>query len=74
MCTCVAGISPGFDPDRVLLRCVFFIGSDKSKYVSVGFYTSRNYEALVELGGSEKSPIILTVQHVRTLAENLSRQ
>ena len=48
-------ISPAFDPNRVLLRRVFFIGAEKSKYVLIGFYPTRNYQPLVELGGCEKS-------------------
>jgi len=42
--------SSAFDPQRVLLRRIFFIKSDRTKYVSVGFYPSRDYQLLVEFG------------------------
>ena len=67
-------ISPAFDPNRVLLRRVFFIGPEKSKYVSIGFYPTRNYQPLVELGGCGKIPILLADTHMRFLAEHLPRQ
>ena len=65
-------ISPAFDPNRVLLRRVFFIDEDKSKYVSVGYYPTRNYQPLVEIVGLGKMPIILTDQHVANMAEHLA--
>ena len=67
-------ISPAFDPNRVLLRRVIFIGPEKKKYISVGFYPTRNYQPLVELGVPEKIPIILTDNHMRFLVEHLPRQ
>ena len=42
-------INPAFDPKRVLLRRVFFFGPEKTKYISIGFYPSRNSQPLVEL-------------------------
>ena len=36
-----------FDPNKVLLRRVFFLDPEKSKYISVGFYTARNYQPMV---------------------------
>jgi hypothetical protein len=67
---------PAFDPDRVLLRCIFFIDGDKTKYVSVGFYPARDYQPLVEFGavrrgGSET--IVLADEHVDRLAERLPK-
>ena len=35
-------INPMFDPSRVLLRRVFFLDPEKTKYISVRFYPSRN--------------------------------
>jgi len=66
-------LSPEFDPKRVLLRRVFFINEEKTRYVSVGFYPTRNYQPLVEFGGPKLKPIILTDHHVATLAECLPR-
>ena len=39
-----------FDLKRVLLRRLFFINEDTTKYVSVGFYPARDYLPLVEFG------------------------
>ena len=39
-----------FDPNRDLFRRVFFIDPEKTKYISVGFYPSRNYQPLDEIG------------------------
>ena len=64
-------INPMFDPNRVLLRRVFFIDPEKNKYISVGFYPSLNYQPLVEIGSPKSNPIILTDLHVKTLAEYL---
>lgn len=67
----VEAISPAFDPNRVLLRRLFFIADDKSKYVSVGYYPARNYQPFVELGGAKKQPLLLNDQHLRTMAEHI---
>jgi hypothetical protein len=56
----VEPVSPIFDTKRMLLRRVFFVNADKSKYVSVGFYPARNYESMVEFGGVRNKPIVLT--------------
>jgi len=42
--------NPFFDPKRILLRRLFFINDDWTKYVSVGFYPARDYQPLVEFG------------------------
>jgi hypothetical protein len=66
-----------FDPNRVLLRRIFFIVGDKTKYVSVSFYPARDYQPLVEFGtirrgsGSGSKSIILASEHVDKLAERL---
>ena len=67
----VGPISPLFDPQRVLIRRLYFIDSDKTRYVSVGVYPGRGYDALVELGAPKLRPIVLTEPHVRTLVEHL---
>jgi hypothetical protein len=67
----VQPIGPLFDPQRVLLRRIFFIDSDRTRYVSVGYYPARNYDVLLEFGGSMIKPIALTEANVRTLAEHL---
>ena len=60
------------DPNRALLRRVFLIAEDKSKYVSVGFYPARGYQPLTEFGGAKKLPLILNAQHLQTMAENIT--
>jgi len=57
-----------FDPNRILLRRVFFLDPDKTKYISLGLYPARNYQPLVEIGSTNVRPILLTDQHVKTLA------
>jgi hypothetical protein len=42
--------NPTFDPKRVLLRRLFYINEDRTKYVSVGFYPARDYLPLIEFG------------------------
>ena len=66
-------VSPEFDPKRVLLRRVFFIDEDKSRYVSVGFYPTQNYQSHVEFGGPRIKPVIFEDEHVETLAEFLPK-
>jgi len=63
-----------FDPKRILLRRVFFIYPEKIKYISVGFYPSRNFQPPVEIVSPKSNPLILTDQHVKTLAEHLPAQ
>jgi len=63
-----------FDPNRVLLRRVFFLDPDKTRYISVGYYPSRNYQPLVEIGTPKQHLILLSDHHVTTLAEHLMAQ
>jgi hypothetical protein len=66
---------PLFNPKRVLLRRLFIINEDRTKYVSVGFYPARDYLTLVEFGvlrragGTKK--LILSDEQVDALAETL---
>jgi len=65
---------PAFDPKRVLLRRMFFINEDKTKYMSVGFYPARDYQLLVEFGAirrGESKSIFLTNEQVAALADCL---
>ena len=63
-----------FDPNKVLLRRVFFLDPDRTRYISIAFYPSRNYQPLVEIGTPKQHLILLTEQHVSTLGEHLSGQ
>ena len=59
-----------FEPNNVLLRRLFFLDPEKTKYISVGFYPARMYQPLVEIGSPKSTPIVLTDQHVKTLSEH----
>jgi len=51
--TCLDVVSTALaNPNRAMLRRVFFIALDKSKFVSVGFYPARGYQPLAEFGGA----------------------
>jgi len=65
----VEALNPALNPKRILLQHVFFIDEDRTKYVSVSFYPARDYQNFVELGAL----LILTDQHVKTMAENLPK-
>ena len=56
----------------VLLRSVYFLNDERTRYVSVGFFPTEKYKVLVEFGGPHIAPITLTEQHVRTLMEHLA--
>ena len=58
----IEGISPTFDPNRALLRRVFFLNQYWTKYVSVSFYPTQGYTAHVEFGAAKAAPIRLTEQ------------
>ena len=62
------------NPNKVLLRRIFFLDPQETKYISVGFYPARNYQPLVEIGSPKSAPVILTDQHVKTLSEHLPAQ
>jgi hypothetical protein len=68
----VENINPLFDPKRVFQQRTFLI-NDKNRYVSVGFYSTRNYQPLVEFGEARIAPLTLTDQQVTTLAIHLPR-
>ena len=51
--TCLDVVSTALaNSNRGLLRRVFFIAEDKSKFVSLGFYPARGYQPLAEFGGA----------------------
>ena len=69
-CTYVEFVTHAFDSNRVLLLRLFFL-NNKSKYVSVGFYPTQNYQPLVEFGGAKILPKLLTSDYVAVMAERL---
>ena len=67
--------NPAFDSKIVLLRRLFFINEERTKYVSVGFYVARDYLPLFEFGdlwraGGPKT-LILSHEQMDALAETL---
>ena len=60
---------PAFDPSRVLLRRVFFLNEEKSRYVSVGFYPVYNYRPLVEIVGTRIQPLVLSTEYFNIVVE-----
>jgi len=67
----IEGVNPAFDPNKALLRRLFFLNEDRNKYVSVAFYPAQGYTAHVEFGATKTAPLILTEQHFTTLSEHL---
>jgi len=55
-----------------MLRSVFFIAEDKSKFVSVGFYPARGYQPLAEFGGAKKLPLFPNAQKLQTMTDNIA--
>ena len=53
------------DPNKFLLRRVFFLDPQKTKYISVGFYPAGQYQPMVEIGSPKSTSIVLTDQHVK---------
>jgi len=67
--TCLDVVSKALaNPKRAMLRRVFFISEDKSKFVSVGFYPACGYQPLAEFGGAKKLPLFLN--SLQTMADN----
>ena len=70
--TCLEVVTEAFsNRNRALLRRVFFIAEDKSKYVSVGYCPARGYQPLAEFGGAKKLPLLLNAQQLQTMADNI---
>jgi len=71
--TCLDIVStPLANPNRAMLRRVFFIAEDKSKFLSVGYYPARGYQPLAEFGGAKKLPLLFDAQQLQTLVENIA--
>ena len=68
--------NPAFYPKRALLRSLFFVNEDRTKYVSFGFYPARDYLPLVEFGlvrrGCGLKNLILSDEQLDAMAERLS--
>jgi len=42
--------------NKVLLRRIFFLDPEKTKYDSVGFYPAKHYKPMVEIGSLNRLP------------------
>ena len=63
-------------PKRFLLPRYFFIDEDRTKYISEGFYPSRDYQPFVEFRSIEKNgytTLILDDRQVNKMVECLPR-
>ena len=67
----IEGFNPTLDPNRALLRRVFFLNDDRSKYVSVAFHPAQRYKALVEFGSAKNVPMRLTEQRFTMLTDHI---
>jgi len=66
--------NPAFDPKWVLLRRLFFINEEWTKYVSVGFFshaTIHHWSSLGLSGGRGPKTLILRDEQVDALADTL---
>ena len=66
--------NPAFDLKRVLLRRMFFINEDKTKFMSVSLYPAPDYQPLVEFGAVRRGgsmSLILTDEQVAALEDCL---
>ena len=59
--------------DRALLRRLYFLNSDRSKYVCLGFYPNRCYRAFFVVGWVRKAPVVLPPSLFLSLAFHLSK-
>ena len=57
--------------ESVLLRRIYFLNSDRSKYVCLAFYPSRGNRAFLELGGVRQAPVVLPPSLIPTLVLHL---
>jgi hypothetical protein len=68
-----ASVSQRPPAERVLLRRLYFLNSNRSKYVCLGFYPNRGYRAFFELGGVRQAPVVLTPSLIPSLALHLPK-
>jgi hypothetical protein len=64
-------ISSAPDTRKIVMRRLFFINQDKTKFVSVGFHTSSAYLTLAEFGGSKITSILLSQDYLNLFASHL---
>jgi hypothetical protein len=71
--TCLDDVSTVLaNPNTAVLRRVFFIAEDKSKFLTVGYHPARGSHPLAEFGGAKKLPLLLDAQQMQTMSENIA--
>jgi hypothetical protein len=60
-------------PERHFLRRLYFLKSERSQYVCLGFYPDRGLRAFFEFGGARQAPVVLPPSLVPTLALHLPK-
>ena len=69
----VSSSQPKLQPARVLLRHLYLLNPEHTKYVSVGLYPDRDYQACVEFGSARQAPVVLTLSSLATLSVQLAK-
>ena len=69
----VSRIQLKLQPEKVLLRHLLFLSPEHAKYVSVGFYPDRDYQACVEFGSTRQAPVVLTPSFLATKSVHLPK-
>jgi len=72
----VEAVNLAFDPKRVLLLRLFFIGDEKTKYVFVGLCPTREYKPLVEFRAIKMNGFTILIpddRQVNKMAECVPR-
>ena len=59
--------------ERVLLSRLYFLKSDRSNYVCLGFYPSRDYRVFFEFGGVRQAPVVLPPSLIPTVVLKLPK-
>jgi hypothetical protein len=60
-------------PENVVLRRLYFLNSERSKYACLGIYPQRAYRAFFELGGARRPRVILAPSLIPALALHLPK-
>jgi hypothetical protein len=62
------------DPNRALLRRVFFLNEERNKYISVAFYPQQGYTVLVELEAAKSAPLKQSEYQFTNVIEHVPAQ
>ena len=65
--------TPGQPSEWVLLRRIYFLNSERSKYLGLGLYSDRGCRAFFELGCARQMPVLLLLSLVPKLILHLPK-